>query len=79
MGVINVIVKAVVVSRELKARNNAHRVLNKPSPRSLNGLPMPRPLHKPKATSVPSATVAGVDVIAANALSVASVNHSNNR
>ena len=76
---ISVIVKVVVASRAQMARNNAHHVLNKPSPRSQNGLPMPHRLRKPKAMSVPSAIAAGVDVIAASALSVPSVNHSKNR
>ena len=76
---ISVIVKVAVASRAQMARNNAHHVLNQPSPRSRNGLSMPHRLRKPKAMSVPSAVVVEVDVIAANALSVPSVNHSKKR
>ena len=74
---ISVIVKVAVASRAPMARNNAHPVLNKPSLRSRNGLPMPHRLRQPKAMSVPSAVVVEVAVIAANALSV--LNHSKNR
>ena len=78
--VINVTAKAVVASRAVKVRSNSvHLVAIKPSPhwRSVQSMPpLPRKLKDKSAASVAAAVV---DVIAASALSVPSVNHSNNR